>query len=98
MMTKHSPTVHFVRRPEVFFTIVDDELIIMEEEGERFLSSNAVATTVWTALETPVSLDMICDAVLAAFSDTDRVTVEADVGELLEALRERELIDAVATG
>jgi len=82
----------FVRRPDIFYTLVDGELIIMSSDEEKFLTSNAVAAKIWERLESPVSVEDLCAAVLARFRGGDRSTVKTDIEEFLAALKARNLL------
>jgi len=85
---------HHVRAPGAFATVADDELIILDEADESFLSSNAVAVALWEALSTPITVPALVDMVTETFAGTDRATVTADVEEFIETLSARGLVVA----
>ena len=90
--TAADQATRFVRRPDIFFTVVDGELIIMDGAEEKFLSSNAVAVAIWERLESAASVDELCDVVLAQFGGASREVVRRDVAEFADALESRGLV------
>lgn len=82
----------YVRREDVFFTIVGDELIVMDDAEEKFFTSNAVAAAIWEMLEHPADLNQLSTKLMASFSGAEHDQVRADVREFLVTLRERGLV------
>jgi Coenzyme PQQ synthesis protein D (PqqD) len=70
---------------------VDTELFALDVDGGHCFSFNATATEIWSALETPMTLDALCDALMQAH-DVDRETCVADTLVLIEKLRDENLI------
>lgn len=87
----------YLRNSDVFFTITDGELIILDDEEEQFFTSNAVASLIWLALETPKSSDALVAAIVEHFDGVDAATARVDLDELLTALKARGLVSEVAT-
>lgn len=85
--------VVYRRHPDALFTVVDEELIIMDAKEEFFYSSNAVGSVIWAAIETPASHDQICAAVCEAFPDAEPEAVRSDALELLEQMARRGLVE-----
>lgn len=86
----------YLRNSDVFFTITDGELIILDDEEEQFFTSNAVASFVWLALETPTSPDALVEAIVGHFDGVDAATARTDLDELLIAFSARGLVSEVA--
>ncbi len=80
------------RLPDAFFTIVDDELIIMDNENETFFSSRTVGTMIWQRLEMATTIDALTDAVAARYPSVARETIASDVRDFVGELDKLGLI------
>jgi hypothetical protein len=64
---------------------VDEEIVILSVERGTYYGLDDIGSEIWQRLETPVRVDVLCDA-LAAKYEGDRATIERDVLQLLESL------------
>lgn len=87
--------MRYERNHDLFFTIVDGELIIMDSTEDKFLTSNAVAAAIWTRLETPAKVEELCATVSEQFFGADAAQINVDVTELIISLKQRSLIHEI---
>jgi hypothetical protein len=81
-----------VRRKDNFTSFsVDDSLVFVDRERSLCYSLNATGARVWDLIAEPVAVDMLCQSICQEFS-VDRETCERDVVELLDGLRQAELL------
>jgi hypothetical protein len=70
----------------------DEELFALDIDGGHCFGFNATATEIWRALETPMTLDALCD-VLMQKRDVDRETCITDTAALIETLVAEKLVE-----
>jgi Coenzyme PQQ synthesis protein D (PqqD) len=70
---------------------VDDELFALDIDGGDCFGFNATAAEIWRRLATPMTLDALCDALMAT-RDVDRATCLADTAALIDRLVEDRLV------
>ncbi len=75
---------------------VDGELVALHAERGKCFGFNRSATRIWRLAERPISLDALCDALMAEYS-VDRARCEAEVTEVVRDL-EREGLLSVTEG
>ena len=71
---------------------VDDETVILDVASGRYFALNDVGGFIWNYLEHDCSQEDLVDAVVEAYG-IDQPQASADVGELLDQLRKRRLIE-----
>jgi hypothetical protein len=57
---------------------LDDEIVMMNIEKGAYYGLDAIASHIWTLIETPISVSDLCDALLPSF-DVDLETCRQDV-------------------
>jgi Coenzyme PQQ synthesis protein D (PqqD) len=70
---------------------VGEELFALDIDGGNCFGFNATAAEIWRALETPLTLGQLCDALMKT-RDIDRATCLADTSALIETLAEEKLL------
>ena len=74
---------------------------VINSEGNAFLADasgcaihhlNPVGSAIWNLLEQPITAAQIVDLLLIAFPDAGRGRIEADVGDLIGALKSKSLL------
>ncbi|GAB6039770.1 lasso peptide biosynthesis PqqD family chaperone [Endothiovibrio diazotrophicus] len=70
---------------------VDGEVVMMSIERGNYYGLDEVGSRIWQLIETPTTLDALCDALTAEF-DVDAATCESDVTRFLEELDEQGLV------
>ncbi|MDR2037957.1 MAG: lasso peptide biosynthesis PqqD family chaperone [Bacteroidales bacterium] len=79
------------RQPEMVFSRIDEEVVMMSIETGEYYGLNPVATRIWELLENPLTFDTLIDALLQEF-DIDRDTCCEEVESFLKKLQEKRLI------
>lgn len=70
---------------------LDDEVILMSTQGNRYFSLNSVGRYVWELLDEPQTMSNLVDGIRNRFK-VDRTTARQDVEEFLEVLKARNLV------
>lgn len=86
------PNTILRRTDKVQFARLDDEMLAIDAQANLCYSLNETAIKVWELLETPISLQSLCEQVGGAY-DVDASTCAQDVTELLEGLKEAGLLE-----
>jgi hypothetical protein len=77
--------------PDVVFTIVDDEAILLEQATGRYYGLNKVGTRMWSLLAEYGQLDKVYEQLLAEF-DVGETQLRRDLEALTVALIEKGLL------
>ena len=80
-------------RPDMLFSRIDDEVVMMSAETGEYYGLNPVASRIWDLLETPHSFEQLTELLMREF-DIDEQTCRKDVGNFLNRLIEKKLIIA----
>lgn len=78
--------------PHQVSTELGTETVILGVEAGRYFGLEGVGARVWELLQTPVSVDALCEQLHSEFEVT-RLQLQHDVLELLAALSQKGLID-----
>lgn len=70
---------------------VGGETVILSIERGTYFGLDNIGTEIWGRLETPVRVEVLCDALVAKYN-ADRAIIERDVLQLLESLAANGLI------
>ncbi len=79
------------RAPGALAAEIDQEIIILDVNSAKYLSLNEVAAAIWRTLETPLSVDDLCQRLQSSF-EAQPETITADVLAFLDRLDERGLL------
>lgn len=89
---KFTETTYFSVQPDVLYTMIDDEAVLMRGEDNTLYGVNPVATEIWQQLNVkPMTLQMIINHLLEHF-DVEKETCTRDTTTLLEQLLKEKLI------
>jgi hypothetical protein len=77
--------------PDVIFTIVDDEAILLEQTTGKYYSLNQVGTRIWVLLEEYGQLEKIQELLLAEF-EVEEEQLKEDLERLVSKLLENGLL------
>jgi hypothetical protein len=81
--------------PSVVFRTVSEGAVLLHLENEVYFGLNAVGASIWQLLSPRCAeLDDLCAQLLSQFPDVNPVELRRDVEELLQQLRESELVVA----
>ena len=91
-MNKLSLTTKISRNPEVAFTQIDDDLVMMGPKDSLFYGVNAVGTEIWSLLEfKTLSLSEICELIQRDFEVNEAQCIE-DSMQFVEAMVEQNML------
>ena len=93
-MTKQllfADNMSFQRRPDMIFSRIDDEVVMMSVESGEYYGLNPVASRIWELLEKPHTLANLIDILTNEF-DIDEQACRRDVETFLKQMTEKNLI------
>lgn len=79
------------RRPDMLFSSIDDEVVMMSVESGEYYGLNAVASRIWELLESPCTFGRLVNQLLREF-DIDEETCRRDVLVFLDRMLKKDLI------
>jgi hypothetical protein len=79
------------RNPDQLFTMIDDEVVMLNIKHEEYLNLNQHASYIWQQLETPLSFGELTDHLCSAY-DVDRKVCVRDTLDFLTELVEKDII------
>ena len=85
-------TTRFALNPDVEYTLIDDEAVLMGVEDDSLFGLNSVGTEILKKLqEQPLSVESISQYLLAIF-DVDEIQCMTDIKSFIESLFSANLI------
>lgn len=97
MTDEFSNTDHFELRGDLVVEEIDDEVVVLDLEGNQYFGLNEVGWLIWRAIdERQASIDEIVDEIVDRFDVSDntaRGDAEAFIGQLLESELARPIED-----
>ncbi len=81
----------FSPSPQAISCELSGETVILDMPSGRYFALDAIGSRIWTWLETPCTLEGVCQRVLEEY-DVDPATCRADVSKLLNQLLEHGLL------
>jgi hypothetical protein len=91
------PADRITRAADVIWRRVDDEIVVLNEDGTTLTTLNVTASIAWEAMDGARSIDEVAQRVSERF-DVPHAEVLADVLELCDGLREAGLVLVAGTG
>lgn len=86
---------HLLQRdPDMVFSHIDDEVVMMSIETSEYYGLNPVASRIWELLEKPHTFNGLVNALMHEF-DVDETTCRNDVMTFLAQLIEKRLTTVV---
>ncbi len=79
------------RNPDQLFTMIDDEVVMLNIKHEEYLNLNQHASYIWQKLETPCSFGELTDHLCSTY-DVDRKVCVRDTMDFLTELVEKDII------
>ena len=80
------------RAEEPLFAPVDQEIVMLSYEREKYFHLNSAGARIWELVESPISVGDICAELSRRYKVADEIC-QADVLEFLRELKARTLID-----
>ena len=72
------------RNPEQLFTIIDDEVVMLNIKHEEYLNLNSQAGFIWQQLKNPLSFGELTDQLCSAFNVDKKVCVKDTLDFIIE--------------
>lgn len=84
----------FQQSRETLHSEVGSDIVALNVERGHCYGMENVTAEVWKLLERPLTIDQLCEALVASF-DVDPATCAADVRALIETMTSEGLVDAL---
>lgn len=79
---------------KALFTAVGSDIVALSIDDGQCYGMEKVSAAVWRLLETPMSLDQLCERLMRQY-DVSAETCRAETGRLIEQLQGEGLIEVV---
>jgi len=79
------------RSQEVLHSMVDEEAIMMNINTGEYHNINEIGNMIWELLESPISFEMICQAIMETYEVSQEVC-EAEVMRFIQELLDKKLV------
>ena len=85
------PAAQIDMPPDVLYEVLDDEVVLLNLETERYYILDAVGTRMWQLLIEHHDPEVVVQQLLEEY-DASEASLRTDLAELIEQLLERKLI------
>jgi hypothetical protein len=82
------------RNPDQLFTIIDDEVVMLNIKHEEYLNLNPQASYIWQQLETPLTFGELTDHLCNAYNVDKGLCIKDTRGFIVE-LVEKDIIQII---
>ena len=72
------------RNPEQLFTMIDDEVVMLNIKHEEYMNLNSHASYIWQQLETPHSFGELTDHLCIAYNVDKKVCIKDTLDFMIE--------------
>jgi hypothetical protein len=76
----------YLRNSKTISGRLHDEMVMMDMEQGKYFSLNQTATVIWELLETPLTMEELCDRLMDEY-DVDREQCLEEVKEYIEEMK-----------
>jgi hypothetical protein len=91
-MSDSSVSNYFSIHPNVIYTFIDDEMVLMDETDETLYGLNAVGTEIFKCLVSqPMSIQDVSDRMLEQF-EVEKLQISIDIKNFFESLLAKNFI------
>ncbi len=98
MTMKKKPSINsntiLQRNPEQLFTMIDDEVVMLNIRHEEYLNLNSHASYIWQQLVTPLSFSELTDHLCSAYNVERKVCIKDMLDFIIEFV-ERDIIQII---
>ena len=86
MKQKHPINSHTIlqRNPDQLFTLIDDEVVMLNIKHEEYLNLNSHASHIWQQLKTPLSFGELTDHLCSAYNVDKKVCIKDTLDFIIE--------------
>jgi len=82
------------RNPDQLFTMIDDEVVMLNIKYEEYLNLNRHASYIWQQLQIPHSFGELTDQLCTVYNVEKKVCIE-DTLEFIKELVEKDIIQII---
>lgn len=82
------------RNPDQLFSIIDDEIVMLNIKHEEYLNLNSHASFIWQHLDSPLSFDELTDLLCCVYNVEKQECIE-DTLEFITELVEKDIIQII---
>lgn len=75
------------RNPDQLFTMVDDEVVMLNIQHEEYLNLNKHASYIWQQLESPISFGALTDLLCSVYNVQKEVCIEDSLDFIIEFIK-----------
>ncbi|MRJ42959.1 MULTISPECIES: PqqD family protein [Idiomarina] len=79
------------RHPDLVFALMGEEVVMMSEDQDNYLGLNGVASKIWTMLEEPHVVNVLCTKLQQEF-EVSKEQCEQDLLFFLNDMQQKKLI------
>lgn len=83
------------RKPGLVEAEIDGSTVVLDINGDKCCGFDPIGSQIWKMLETPALVQSICERLVSSY-EVDAATCERDVLDLLQDMRDQNLIELVA--
>ena len=84
----------YIQNKKIIQSKIGDEVVMMDMDSGFYFGLNSVASAIWTKLENEITFDDLVEELLKDYA-VEKMLCEHDTKELLEQLREKNIIRIV---
>lgn len=85
-------SLRFVRRGEVVFNSIDDELLMLDPDQGKYFGTGVVGKRIWELLENPMTVMEIVSQLIEEFDVTEEAC-RRDVEDFIGSLHKLKLVE-----
>ena len=82
------------RNPDQLFTMIDEEVVMLNIEHEEYLNLNSHASYIWNQLENSLAFGKLIEKLCDAFDVKENVCIEDSRGLIIELI-EKDIIHVI---
>jgi len=82
------------RNPNQLFTMIDDEVVMLNIKHEEYLNLNSHASYIWQQLENPHSFDELTDQLCSVYNVEKKLCIK-DTLDFINDLVEKDIIKII---
>ena len=84
----------YIQNKKIIQSKIGEEVVMMDMDSGFYFGLNSVASAIWSKLENEITLDALVEEMLKDYA-VEKMLCEHDTKELLEQLREKNIIRIV---
>ncbi|MHA7101649.1 PqqD family protein [Roseivirga pacifica] len=73
------------RNPQILFSVIDNEVVLMDIESDRYVQLDSIASDIWITLSEEMTFGDLCTELLSKY-DVNEETCHQNLSEFLKEL------------